>query len=79
MCERDHINAYSDIAIVVKRRSQVIEHIPERLAKIITPMLEDGRLKKIDGCISGPKWPVPKSESVFATPPVKRKLSETDL
>ena len=61
MCERECINDYSDIAIVAKRRSQVIEHIPERLAKILTPILEDGRLKKIDGCITGPKWPVPES------------------
>ena len=61
MCERERINDYSDVAIVAKRRSQVIEHIPERLAKILTPILEDGRLKKIDGCITGPKRPVPES------------------
>ena len=60
MCERERINAYSDIAIVAKRRSQVIEHISERLAKILTPILEDGLLKMIDGCITGPKWPVPR-------------------
>ena len=61
MCEREHINAYSDIAIVAKRRSQMIEHIPEKLAKILTTILEDGQLKKIDGCITEPKRPVPES------------------
>ena len=61
MSERERINAYSDIAIVAKRRSQVIEHILERLAKILTPILEDGRLNKIDGCITKPKRPVPES------------------
>ena len=60
VCERERINAYSDIAIVAKRRSQMIEHIPERLAKILTPILEDGQLKKIDGCITEPKRPVPE-------------------
>ena len=53
MCERERINAYSDVAIVVKR-IQVIGHVTERLVKIFTPMLEDGRLRKIDGWITGP-------------------------
>ena len=53
MCERERINAYSDVAIVAKRRGQVFKHIPERLAK----MLEDGWLRKIDGGITGPERP----------------------
>lgn len=52
-------NVYSDVAIVVKRGSQMIGHIPERLARILTPMLEDGQLRKIDGFTTGPEWPVP--------------------
>ena len=60
MYERDHINDYSDVAIVAKRKSQVIGHIPERLAKILTPLLEDGRLKKIDGWTTGPERPAPE-------------------
>ena len=59
VCEREHINANSDVAIVAKR-SQVIGQVPERLAKILTPMLEDGRLRKIDGWITGPECPVPE-------------------
>ena len=55
MCERECINAYSGVAIVAKRRSQVIRHISERLAKILTPILEDRRLRKIDGWITGPE------------------------
>ena len=38
----------------------MIGHVPERLAKILTPMLEDGRLKKIDGWITGPERPAPE-------------------
>ena len=60
VCERERINAYSDVAIVAKRRSLVIGHVPEGLAKILTPILEDGRLKKIDGWITGPERPAPE-------------------
>ena len=49
MCEREHSNAYSDVAIVMKGGSQVIGHVPKRLARILTPKLEDGRLRRIDG------------------------------
>ena len=59
VCERERSNAYSDVAIVVKRGSQVIGHIPERLARVLTPMLEDGRLRRIDGWITGPERPAP--------------------
>ena len=38
----------------------MIGHVLERLAKILTPMLEDGRLRKIDGWIKGPEWPAPE-------------------
>ena len=38
----------------------MIGHILERLAKILTPMLEDGRLRKIDGWIKGPERPAPE-------------------
>ena len=60
VCERERINAYSDITIVAKRKSQVIGRVLERLAKILTPMLEDGRLRKIDSWITGPERPVPE-------------------
>ena len=60
MCERERINAYSDVAIVAKRRSHVIGHVPERLAKILTPILEDGRLRKIDGWITRPERLAPE-------------------
>ena len=60
MCERKRINDYSDVVIVAKRRSQVIRHISERLAKILTPILEDRWLRKIDGCITGPERPAPE-------------------
>ena len=80
MCERECINDYSDIAIVAKRRSQVIKHIPERLAK----MLEDGRLRKIDVAITGPERPAPegtwrtgegiyRTSVLLRTPRTKRK------
>ena len=42
VCEIEQSNAYSDVAIVVKRGSQVIGQFPERLARILTPTLEDG-------------------------------------
>ena len=38
----------------------MIGHIPERLANILTPMLEDGQLNKIDGWITGPERPAPE-------------------
>ena len=38
VCEREHSNAYSDVAIVVKRGDQMIRDIPEWLARILTPM-----------------------------------------
>ena len=65
VCERESSNTYSDVAIVVKRGSQVIGHVPERLARILTPMLEDGRLRRIDGWITGPERPAP--EGVWRT------------
>ena len=55
VCEREHSNAYNEVAIVVKRGSQMIGHVPERLARILTPMLEDGWLRRIDGWITGPE------------------------
>ena len=57
VCEIERSNAYSDVAIVVKRGSQVIGDVPERLARILTPMLDDGHLRKIDGWIAGPERP----------------------
>ena len=62
VCERESSNAYSDVhvAIVVKRGDQVIGHIPERLARILTPMLEDGRLRKIDDWTTRPEQPAPE-------------------
>ena len=60
MCERKRINDYSDVVIVAKRRSQVIRHISERLAKILTPILEDRWLRKVDGWITGPERPAPE-------------------
>ncbi len=65
MCERELANSYSAVAIVVKRGRQVIGHVPERLAEILTPMLEDGRLRRIDGWITGPERPAP--EGVWRT------------
>ena len=43
----------------------MIEHIPQRLARILTPMLEDSnvmedrQLSKIDGWTTRPEQPVP--------------------
>ena len=54
--EREPSNAYSDAAIAVK----IIGHVPERLARTLTLMLKDGRLRRIDGCITGPEQPVPE-------------------
>lgn len=41
VCEREYTNRYSAVAILVKRRRQDIGHVPERLAGILAPMLED--------------------------------------
>ena len=53
VCKRERSKRHSDVAIAVKRGSQVIGHVPERLARILSPMLEDGRIRRIDGCITG--------------------------
>ncbi len=47
MCEREHANRHSVMAIVVKRGRQVIGHVPETLDEILTPMLEDGRHPRV--------------------------------
>ena len=65
MCEREHANRHSAMAIAVKKGAQTVGHVPERLARILTPMLEDGRLIKIDGWITGPERPAP--EGVWRT------------
>ena len=43
----------------------MIGHIPERLGRILTLMLGDGRLRKIDGWTTGPERPAP--EGVWRT------------
>ena len=48
LCERERSNTHSDVAIAVKRGSRVIGHVPERLARILSPMLEDGRIRLIN-------------------------------
>ncbi len=53
MYEREHANMHNVVAIIVMRGRQVIRHIPERLAEILMPLLKDGRLRKIDGWITG--------------------------
>ena len=53
------------VATVVKRGDQVIGHVPERLARIITPILEDGQLRKTNSWTTGPKWSAP--EGVWRT------------
>ena len=60
MCERQCSNSYNDVAIVVKRGSQVIKYIPEKLAIMPTLVLEDGQLQSIDGWIIGLELLVPE-------------------
>ena len=48
-----------------EKRRRGDRHIPERLVRIFTWMLEDGRLRKIDGWTTGPERPVP--EGVWST------------
>ena len=61
MGEREHSSAYGDVAIAEKRGSQVIRHIPERLAMMLNLMLEDGRLRRTDGWTTiGPERPAPE-------------------
>ena len=42
VCEIQRSNTHSDVAIAIKRGSQVIWHVPERLARIPSPMMKDG-------------------------------------
>jgi hypothetical protein len=60
LCERQRSNTHSDVAIAVKRGSRVIGYVPERLARILSPMLEDGRIRGIDGWLTGPERPAPE-------------------
>ena len=45
----------SDVATVVKGGSQGIKHIPERLARMLTLMLEDEWLRRVNDWITGPE------------------------
>ena len=60
ICGIEHSNTHSDVAIAIKRGSQVIWHVPERLARIPSPMMKDGRIRRIDGYIPGAEWLAPE-------------------
>ena len=52
MCGRKRRNAYSDVAIVGKQESEVIGHVPEKLATLVT--LSKYTLLVSHACISAP-------------------------
>ena len=54
-CHRKAINRHSEAAIVVRSSSdRVMGHIPDRLARIFSPMLDDRHMRKIIGTVTGP-------------------------
>ncbi len=60
-CHREAINRHSEAAIVVRSSSdRVMGHIPDRLARILSPMLGDGHIRKITGTVTGPARSAPE-------------------
>jgi len=54
LCEREGHNPYSEAAIVVKIGDSVVGHVPDRLAVVLAPLLDCGRVANITGTITGP-------------------------
>ena len=52
-CLQEQLNVFSENAIVVKSRRQVIGHVPEALAKVFQALIKDGIVRKITAKITG--------------------------
>ena len=60
-CERKVVNWHSEGAIIIKNmKGEEMGHLPNRLAQILSVMLNDRIKKKIVGSITGPARSVPE-------------------
>ena len=53
-CEREASDLHNGAAIVVKIDDRIISHVPGRLAVVLAPLLDSGRVTNITGTITGP-------------------------
>ena len=61
VCMVEANNAHSDNAIIVKSNQGVtLGHVPERLARILKPLIEEGRIHRVVGKITGHARPAPQ-------------------
>ena len=60
-CHREAVNRHSEPAIVWSSTGEVMGHISDRLAQILSPMLDNGHIiRKIIGTITGPARSAPE-------------------
>ena len=59
-CHRETINRHSESKIIVRSSRGVMGHIPDRLAQILSPMFDNGHIRKIIGIITGPARSAPE-------------------
>ena len=60
-CERKVVNWHSEAVIIVKNiKGEEMGHLPNRLDQILSAMLDDRRIKKIVGSITGPAGSAPE-------------------